>query len=318
MPTRTEVIRIAILLLGLFLIYVAGRIISTQLSEPRVSDGEIKLIRQLAVSEDPNLAEVLDQSMVYIPAGEFLMGSDGERDNERPQRLVYLDAYEIDRYEITHAQYQRFVKATGRTPPRYWSGSDYPRGLADFPVVGVGWQDADAYCAWSEKRLPTEAEWEKACRGTDGRIFSWGDTWHPDRANIGRPFEEARSGVWDEAWSYVVANQTGSGMPGLRPVGTYPEGASPYGVMDLAGNASEWVWDWYNWGDYRDLPARNPRVQGPPWNRCLRGSSWFIPYGDGAEGRDQSRCAARNSSHTAHGDARSGFRCARTPPDTSD
>ena len=305
-------LRIALLLLGLLSIYVAGRIIRAQLSRPGFSDDELELIRQLAASEDPGLAEALDRSMVYIPAGEFLMGSDDARANERPQRLVYLDAYEIDRYEVTHAQYQRFVKATGYTPPRYWSGNDYPQGMIDFPVAGVGWQDADAYCMWAEKRLPTEAEWEKACRGTGGRIYPWGNTWHPDRANVGPPLEDARSGVWDEAWAYVQANPTDSGMPGLRPVGTYPESASPYGVMDLAGNVSEWVQDWYNWSDYRDLPTRNPQVQGPPWNRCLRGSSWFIPYGDNAQGQDQSRCSARNSSHGAHGDVRSGFRCARS------
>jgi formylglycine-generating enzyme required for sulfatase activity len=163
--------RIAILLLGLLLLYVAGRTISIQLSKSRISNDEIELIRQLAVSEDPDLADVLDQSMVFIPAGDFLMGSDDERDNERPQRLVYLDAYKIDRYEVTHAQYQRFVMATGRRPPHYWSGNDYPRGQADIPVVGVIWQDADAYCSWAEKRLPTEAEWEKACRGTESRIY---------------------------------------------------------------------------------------------------------------------------------------------------
>jgi formylglycine-generating enzyme len=131
-------------------------------------------------------------------------------------------------------------------------------------------------------------------------------------------YEEARSGVWDDVWYYVEINQTDSGMPGLRPIGTYPEGASPYGVMDLAGNAAEWVWDWYNWSDYSNLLARNPRVQVPPWNRCLRGSSWIIPYGDGAEGQDQSRCSARNSSHVAYRDARSGFRCVRTYLDASE
>ncbi len=312
MPTRTIVLRTVILLLGLLLIYVAGRTISARLNRPRLSDSEIKLIRQLAASEDPGLAEALERSMIYIPAGEFLMGSDSGRDNERPQRLVYLDAYEIDRYEVTNVQYQRFIKATGRRPPYYWFASDYPRGQADVPVVGVGWQDADAYCAWVGKRLPTEAEWEKACRGTDGRIYPWGDMWHPDRANVGLPFGEARSGVWDEAWSFLQVDEIGAGMPGLRPVGTYPEGASPYGVMDLAGNVSEWVWDWYNWSGYWDLPTRNPQGLGPSWNRCLRGSSWFIPYRGIAEGQDQSRCSARNSSHAANGDARIGFRCVRS------
>lgn len=312
MPTRIIALRTAILLLGLLLIYAVGKAISTQLSELKLSDSEIELIRQLAASGDPSLSEVLDRSMVYIPAGEFLMGSDSGRDNEQPQRLVYLDAFEIDRYEVINMQYQRFIDATGRRPPRYWFGSDYPPGQADIPVVGVGWLDADAYCAWMGKRLPTEAEWEKACRGTDGRIYPWGDTWDPDRANVGFPFEEPRSGLWDKAWSLLQVDWTDSEKPSLRPVGTYPEGASPYGAMDMAGNASEWVLDWYNWSGYWDLPTQNPQGLGPPWNRCLRGSSWYVPYGDIAQGQVRSRCSARNSSHSADVDPRMGFRCARS------
>lgn len=312
MISRTMLLRTAILLLGLFLVYAAGRAISARLERLRLSNEEIELIRQLAASDDPRLAGVLDRSMVYIPPGEFLMGSESGRENERPQRPVYLDGYEIDRYEVTNSQYRRFIQATGRIPPRYWTGGDYPPGQADVPVVGVGWQDADAYCAWAGKRLPTEAEWEKACRGADGRIYPWGDLWQPERANVGMPFEEARSGLWDEAWSYLQAGQTGSEARSLRPVGTYPEGAGPYGAMDMAGNASEWVLDWYNWSGYWELPARNPQVLEPPWNRCLRGSSWFIPYGDQSEGQKQSRCSARNSSHVANSNARTGFRCARS------
>jgi formylglycine-generating enzyme required for sulfatase activity len=305
-------LRTILLVLGLFLIFAAGRAIGFQLSELKLADSEIELIRQLAASGDPSLSEVLDRSMVYIPAGDFLMGSGSGRDNEQPQRQVYLDAYEIDRYEVVNEQYYRFVFATGRRPPRYWNGSDYPPGQADMPVVGVGWLDADAYCAWVGKRLPTEAEWEKACRGTDGRIYPWGDTWHPDRANVGLPFVEPQSGMWDKAWTFLQADSEDSELPSLRPVGSYPEGASQYGLMDMAGNASEWVLDWYNWNGYWEMPTRNPIGLEPPWNRCLRGSSWYVPYGDVAQRQLRSRCSARNSSHSADVDARMGFRCARS------
>jgi formylglycine-generating enzyme required for sulfatase activity len=315
MPIKTIVLRIVILLIGLMTIYVVGKTIIAQPDRQKFPDSEIKFIRQLAAANDPILADILNESMVYIPAGEFLMGSDSGKDNERPQRLVYLDGYQIDRYEVTNVQYQRFIRATGRKPPRYWSGSDYPPGQADVPVVGVRWRDADAYCLWVGKRLPTEAEWEKACQGTDGHIYPWGNRWDIDRANVGIPFEEAQSGLWDDAWSYLQADNTSSGKPSLRPVGTYPAGASPYGVMDMVGNASEWVWDWYNWSGYWEMPDRNPIGLEPPWNRCLRGSSWYLPYGKVSEVQERSRCAARSSSHAADGDARAGFRCARSISD---
>lgn len=309
--------RTAIILLGLLLVIAVGVAISALMQESETIDSELALIRQLAATGDSGLSDLLDQSMVTIPAGEFLMGSENGRDNERPQRLVSLDAFEIDRYEVTNAQYRRFILATGRRPPRYWSGSDYPSGQADVPVAGVGWLDAEAYCAWVGKRLPTEAEWEKACRGTDGRIYPWGDTWEQDRANVGIPYSEPRSGLWDKAWTILQGEPMSSGLPGLSPVGTYPEGASPYGVMDMAGNAAEWVLDWYNWDGYWDLPGKNPVGLEPPWNRCLRGSSWYVPYGDINQGQFLSRCAARNSSHAGENNPRMGIRCARSDSETT-
>jgi formylglycine-generating enzyme required for sulfatase activity len=314
MRKRSVVLLAIALLAGLALIYVAGREVSTQLRSRSPSDSAIRQIRLLAARDEPGLADILERSLVDVPAGKFLMGSTGGPVNEGPQRLVYLDAYQIDRYEVTVLQYRRFILATARKAPVYWSGSDYPPGQADVPVVGVSWEDASAYCAWVGKRLPTEAEWEKACRGIDGRSYPWGDQWNPDWANVGKPFEQAQPGVWDAAWSFLLVERPGPAMPSLRPIGTYPLGASPYGVMDLAGNASEWVLDWYNWGDYSNLPARNPQGLGPQWNHCLRGSSWYIPYGDGGEGQAKSRCSARNSSHAGNSDPRAGFRCAKSVP----
>jgi glutaminyl-peptide cyclotransferase len=284
---------------------------------------EMNLLRRLAAADDREaLAEVLDRSVVHVPAGDFPSGNDAGPANERPQRSVYLDGFEIDRYEVTNVQYWRFLQATGREPPPYWPGDDFPLGQADVPVVGVTWEDADAYCAWIGRRLPTEAEWEKACRGTDGRTYPWGEAWDPHRANVGlfegavsQPRGYTQPGLvgWGDDWAPVQATPAGPAALGLRPVGSYPAGASPYGVMDLVGNASEWVVDWYNWGGYDGLPDRNPVGLGPEWNRAIRGSSW-VPYGVVGWAQDRSRCSARDSTHRGTPDARFGFRCVRLLP----
>jgi formylglycine-generating enzyme required for sulfatase activity len=307
---------------GLLVVYLISASIWARLREPAPYDAEINLLRRLAASDVARLAETLDHSAVHIGAGDFTMGSDMGRDDERPQHVVYLDAFEMDRYEVTNAQYRRFLEATDRNPPPYWSSDDYPAGQADYPVVGVSWEDADAYCAWAGMRLPTEAEWEKACRGTDGRIYPWGNTWDPHRANVdvsahalpSAGHTEFEASVWDAAWQLLQATPSGPGKPGLRPIGSYPDGASPYGIMDLVGNASEWVADWYNWGNYSNMPTRNPRNMEPPWNRCLRGGPWHDPTGSADWIRNMSRCSARNSSHIASEslDPRVGFRCAHS------
>ena len=280
--------------------------------EPAPFDAGTELRHRLAAAGALQLAEALDRDLVLIPEGDFVMGSNIGRADERPQHTVYLDAFELDRYEVTNVQYWRFLQAAGRRPPPYWDGDTYPVGQADFPVVGVSWDDADAYCTWAGKRLPTEAEWEKACRGTDGRTYPWGDLWEPHRANVDLS-DRAGAGpsIWDTAWQLlrVTRNRVG---PGLLPVGSYRDGASPYGVMDLVGGASEWVADWYNWSDYTNLPTRNPLNLEPPWNHCLRGSPWHDPTGGADWVQTMSRCSARNSSHETQ-DPRVGLRCARSP-----
>jgi formylglycine-generating enzyme required for sulfatase activity len=187
--------------------------------------------------------------MVLVPAGEFLMGSDDGAD-EKPPHRVYLDAFSIDKYETTNALYRRFMDATNRAAPWYWS--DAKGNGATQPVVGVSWGDADAYCRWAGKRLPTEAEWEKAARGTDGRKYPWGEQWDASRAN------------WGE-----------SKLGKTAPVGSYPGGVSPYGAHDMAGNAWEWVADWYDKDYYQRSPERNPKGPDSGSARVLRGGSWF-------------------------------------------
>ncbi len=276
---------------------------------------EIDLLRWLAASGHlEHLAAALDHCAIRVPAGWFTMGSDRHREDERPQRQVYLDAYTIDRYEVTNVQYQRFIQETGRPAPPYWPGGAYPAGQADYPVVGVTWLEADAYCTWAGRRLPSEAEWEKACGGVEGRLYPWGEAWNASLANVDPRNEGVRptpwSGARETAWIILQATPSADGH-GPRPIGCYPGGASVYGVLDLAGNVSEWVADWYNWSGYTELPAENPVGQGPQWNHVVRGSSWYEPFGAADQAEEHSRCSSRNSAHVAH-DPRVGFRCARS------
>ena len=229
--------------------------------------------------------------MVSIPAGEFLMGSpEGQgRADEWPQRSVYLDAFMIDQVEVTNERYMRFVKATGhRTPPNpYGTGPlQSIAGIEHLPVVQTTWYDAKAYCGWAKKRLPTEAEWEKAARGTDGRLYPWGnDPPTPKRANFDREWAEEKT---------------------LHAVGALPGGDSPYGVQDMAGNAREWVSDWYDAEYYQQAPDRNP--QGPTKKgvvRSIRGGSWHSPAAD-------LTTAARGRGGFALQTHGTGFRCARS------
>jgi formylglycine-generating enzyme required for sulfatase activity len=192
--------------------------------------------------------------MVLVPAGEFTMGIDGWDADEKPIHRVYLDAFYMDKYEVTTGRYGHFMKDTGREPPAQWKDVN-PGTDGERPVVGVSWHDADAYCRHYGKRLPTEAEWEKAARGPDGRRFPWGHE-EPTRlhANFG---------------------STWTGYETLGIVGSLEAGKSPYGIYDLAGNAWEWVADWYDLNYYKSSPDRNPTGPARGGSKVLRGGSWY-------------------------------------------
>ncbi|MCX5794253.1 MAG: formylglycine-generating enzyme family protein [Elusimicrobia bacterium] len=216
------------------------------------------------------------KDMVLIPSGEFQMGSpegQGEPD-EHPRHEVFLDAYSIDKYPVTVAQYKVFSEATHRSmqPRPVWNKDDHP-------VVYVSWDDAEAYCAWAGKRLPTEAEWEKAARGGTDAKYSFGD-------------DETRLG--DYAW--YIDNSSGT---------THPVGAkkpNPYGLYDMIGNVYEWVSDRYGEDYYGKSPPRNPPGPGSGGARVLRGGSW----GNTAY---YCRSANRYSSAPRVGYDLRGFRC---------
>lgn len=166
----------------------------------------------------PEQWKMLD-TMVVIPAGPFRMGTDMERADSQngPEHVVDLPAYRMDKYPVTNAQYARFVAAAGYRAPLDWKDGRIPKGLELHPVTMVTWSDAKAYAKWAGKRLPSEAEWEKAARGTDGRRWPWGNKMDPSRLNT----------------YYTVGSTT--------PVTKYPNGASPYGLLDMAGNVNEWT-----------------------------------------------------------------------------
>ncbi len=260
--------------------------------------------------------------MVLIEEGPFIRGSAaGQGDpDEEPQRTITLNAVYLDKYEVTNRRYQAFLKATGHRIPEHccdpsynvWKGLEIDPVLLDHPVVNVDWFDAQAYCTWAWKRLPTEAEWEKAARGPGGRIYPWGNEWDPKRANgasywAGKDFaspDEAKA-WWADAGAELLAEKGVAGMLTL-PVTALESGATPDGLMHLAGNLWEWVADWYDPQYYAAAPERDP--QGPETGeyKVLRGGSWL-------NHRHQLRTTVRDGSRPTMRNHGTGFRCAKNP-----
>jgi formylglycine-generating enzyme required for sulfatase activity len=184
--------------------------------------------------------------MVYVPAGPFLRGDADQSDN--PRRTVTLDAFWMYKTPVTVAQYRNFCQVTGRAMPTApsWGWKE------DHPLVNVNWEEAAAYCGWAESQLPTEAQWEKAARGTDGRTYPWGNGWDHEM-------------LWSSA---------GEKRTSTAPVGSFPAGASPYGCLDMAGNVWQWCADWYDANYIKNASATNPTGPATGQYRVLRGGSW--------------------------------------------
>ena len=220
--------------------------------------------------------------MVLIPDGEFIMGS-GQREvnraiegckkklgdenacrsfsqSELPQHRVFLDAFYMDQHEVTTSRYAVFLLATGRRAPKGWEQVTLT-SHGEYPVVGIDWHDADAYCRWAGKRLPTEAEWEKAARGTDGRTYPWGND--PPSTKLAN-FADAHLNLESDLYGDI-----------LKPVRSYKSGKSPYGIYDMAGNVMEWMADWYEKSYYATSPLRNPRGPSDGKEKVVRGGAWF-------------------------------------------
>lgn len=240
--------------------------------------------------------------MVLIPTGPFLMGSTRQVDRnsypaEFPQRSVSLDAFEIDKYEVTMVQYLRYVLAKGLEPLVDWKwGGVFQETMANHPIMHVSWYDADAYCKWASKRLPTEAEWEKAARGEDGRIYPWGNQMAGlSRANFGRT---GLSGpVRDRPERLVL-------YPPIVSVDKYENAVSPYGAFNMSGNVAEWVSDWYDAAYYSQGPDRNPKGPDHGTSKAFRGGGWV-------DSAPSVRAAQRNGTDPTTKMNWLGFRCAR-------
>ena len=262
--------------------------------------------------------------MVQVLGGEFLMGARADErraiDWEKPLHIVNLDSYWIDRTEVSNAMFAAFVAASsyvtdaekagvsyltsgdGRTET---AGADWQHptgpssgiaGVENHPVMHVSWNDAAAYCAWAGRRLPTEAEWEKAARGIDGRFYPWGDEF--DSSLVNADDEDQ----FDE-YSVECSPAGCDGFDVTSPVGSFEKGASPYGVLDMAGNLWEWVGDYYDEAYFSKSPADNPQGPSDGERRVLRGGSWMNNDWD-------MRTSYRYGREADHHSDRLGFRCA--------
>jgi formylglycine-generating enzyme required for sulfatase activity len=226
--------------------------------------------------------------MAEVPEGHFTMGFNGTQalEDERPAHRVWLDAFFVDRYEVSTAQYAAFLADSKRPAPWQWDSVQLSLH-ANRPVIGVDWADADAYCRWKGKRLPTEAEWEKAARGPDERLYPWGSQ---------PPTKDLANFALGARFSYSQV---------LLPVQAYEQGRSPYGAHQLAGNVYEWVQDWYASNYYETSPDRNPPGPEQGQFKVLRGGSWSdLPKYLLTYGRFKLPPDTRNSY--------TGFRCAKS------
>jgi len=225
------------------------------------------------------LPEANKRRMIEIPGGQFTMGGSQEDspDSERPAHPVNVSTCHIDAYPVTNQDYREFVNCTGHKTPIHWQRGTYPTGLARHPVVNVSYQDAKTYADWMGARLPTEAEWEKAARGTDERLDPWGSRFVDDRCNSN--------------------NVVGATLM----VDEYPLGRSPYGVWDMSGNVYEWCEDYYDEDYYKYSPATNPRGPEGGQERVIRGGFF-------SETRPNVRTTHRSSAPEGHTRENVGFR----------
>ncbi len=236
---------------------------------------------------EPEVVGPLFDDMVLIPAGSVMIGQDGNKPKNGPAHNVDLPDYEIDRFETTNDEFAHFSDATGyvsyaeENSSKHWR--DAAEGKGNHPVTYITWDDALAYCEWAGKRLPSEAEWEKAARGDDNRIYPWGSDFAAENANI---YE--------------------GGLRGTTAVGSFPGGASPHGIEDMAGNVREWTSDYF-------LAYEGAAADADPFfgeeNRIHRGGGWF-------DGQDSDLVSTFNRNAGPPGTSANddlGFRCARDP-----
>jgi len=275
----------AVLGIAFLLALVTGVLVWRSLSESPAGDS-----RQAPVTSQPTVQPPLaattqptpapsaspsievPEGMVYISGGAFEMGRDDGDKYERPAHIVTVGPFFIDRTEVTNQQYREFVERTGHRPPPHWKNGQYPDGEDRLPVIKVSWNDANAYARWAGKRLPTEEEWEFAARGTDGRLYPWGQDWKPELANT---------------------KESGSGR--VVEVGRYGAGTSPYGLLDLCGN----VWEWTS-----SDPASYANGKEIEPGKVVRGGAYNSPH-------DKATTTYRGILQPEEFYDKTGFRCVR-------
>lgn len=273
-------------------------------SKPQLSEGDTRLTEKTRPAANGGAAqhpsktlllpsEILGKDgapMVLVPAGDFMMGSDKGDEDESPVHRVHLNAFYIDKFEVTNGRFARFVDAIQSEPPWGFADKETPIADADRPVRWVNWMDATSYCLWVGKRLPTEAEWEKAARGIDGRMYPWGN----DPPTL----------------AHAVYGLKESGAETISVIGNRERGMSPYGAHDMAGNLYEWVMDWYSEDYYLNFAngtAVNPRGPSEGTAKVQRGGSYInSPY--------RLRSTFRTKGDPVEQDPHVGFRCAQDVP----
>jgi len=254
---------LALVVAPIFLLYMASCSFDASATKPLPTGKATPTAAIASIAATPlvvstKISPVDGMVMVNIPAGEFKMGKEDNQDNpDSPRHVVYLDDYWIDQTDVTNAMFAKCVQVGQCTYDIKHAATDIHYGnpeYADHPVVYVTWYQAVTYCQWAGRRLPSEAEWEKAARGTDERPFPWGK----------KPADP------------TLANYNGN-INDTTPVGKYPLGASPYGLLDMAGNVRQWVADWFDALFYRNSPLQNPLGPGMGDKRVLRGGSFKDP-----------------------------------------
>ncbi len=283
MPENSRIIRLRNLLTSVMLLIIIGLIVYVPLNiyfhfyNLRFPDPNYRAMEPVEIKT--RFSEIDGMEQVFVPAGVFIMGADMDDKeaiaSEKPAHEVYLYAYWIDRTEVTNSQYALCVSAGVCQPPTafgqervnsihyewYYGNPEFD----NYPVIYVDWDSALTYCEWAGRRLPTEAEWEKAARGTDQRWFPWGNK------NVRSTFVNLadRNTRFDHSYNLVD-----DGYTDTAPVGSYPDGASPYGAYDMAGNVWEWVSDWYSKTYYSESPFENPTGPVSGTHKALRGGSY--------------------------------------------
>jgi sulfatase modifying factor 1 len=294
MPKRVIIIS-AVITFAAFILMIVGIGIEAVKSRRMVEEAQKSRVQPKTVQAAPprrdfssfqTIKGTDSREMVLVPAGPFPMGSgqEGEFD-ELPQHNVFVSAYYIDKYEVSNEDYEFFIRGAQyhkQSIPFFQDDVSLLFG-PKLPAVGVSWDDASTYCKWAEKRLPTEAEWEKAARGEDGRVWPWGNNFGLNNANV----------LGDE-----------DGYKYTAPVGSFETGRSPYGLYNMSGNVGEWVADWYDQSYYKSSPFKDPKGPETGRVRVYRGGSW----NDAGTGV---RTAKRYTAAQHRTDAILGFRCAK-------